>query len=156
MCGSEGVKPGWARVNFNYFLSEEVCEFLLEAVQFVAEQGWKLLPHYRFFPATGQWLHRRSTAEAPLKLTDISYRRGRLEYSSSHRTAPEWTLPAYLDEAVTIVERAQQEYSSMLIEEPKLSPDFEHLRWFPLPGEVLALLRGGESSTSEHPLYRGL
>ena len=152
LCGSEGVKPGWARVNFNYFLSEEVFEFLLEAVEFVAEHGWKLLPHYRFFPTTGQWRHRHGTAEAPLKLTDISYRRGRLEYSSSHRTAPEWTLSSYLDEALQVVERAQEDYATMVLESHQLSPDFEHLRWFPLPGEVLELFRGGDLSTSVHPL----
>ena len=156
LCGSEGVKPGWARVNFNYFLSDEVFEFLLEAVQFVAEHGWKLLPHYRFYPTTGQWRHRRSTAEAPLKLTEISYRRGRLEYCSSHRTAPEWTLPSYLDEAARIVERAQSDYASMVLEEQQLSPDFEHLRWFPLPFEVLRRFRGGERSISDHPLQSGL
>ena len=154
MCGSEGVKPGWARINFNYFLSDEVFEFLLEAVQFVAKHGWKLLPHYRFFPTTGQWRHRRSTAEAPLKLTEISYRRGRLEYCSSHRTAPEWTLPAYLDEAARTVERAQNDYASMVPEQLSLSADFEHLRWFPLPFEVIERCKDGAASASAHPLRR--
>jgi len=155
MCGSEGVKPGWARININYFLSEEVFDFLLRAVHFVAEHGWKLLPHYRFSPGTGQWRHRHGTDEAPLKLTEISYRRGRLEYFSSHRTAPEWTLPTYLDEAERIVEAAQKDYPDLVLEPLELSADFEHLRWFPLPSEVLARLQGGEHSVSDHPLQRG-
>jgi len=155
MCGSEGVKPGWARLNFNYFLSEEVFEFLLAAVHFVAEHGWKLLPHYRFSPTTGEWRHRHGSAQPPLGLTDISYRRGRLEYCSSHRTAPEWTLPTYLDEAHRIVEKAQQGYAEMVIEEPSLSADFEHLRWFPLPFEVLGRFQGGERSVPDHPLHTG-
>jgi len=155
MCGSEGVKPGWARVNFNYFLSEEVFSFLLDAVLFVAEHGWKLLPHYRFSPGTGEWRHRSGTVTPPLKLTEISYRRGRLEYCSSHRTAPEWTLPAYLDEARRIVERAQTHYADLVIEAPALSADFEHLRWFPLPSEVLDFFQGGDRSVSDHPLHTG-
>ncbi len=155
MCGSEGVKPGWARVNFNYFLSEEVFGFLLDAVLFVAEHGWKLLPHYRFSPSTGEWRHRSGTVTPPLKLADISYRRGRLEYCSSHRTAPEWTLPAYLDEAERIVERAQSHYADLVIDPPELSRDFEHLRWFPLPSEVLNFFQGGEQSVSDHPLHTG-
>ena len=28
--GCEGIKPGWVRVNFNYFISEAVFEFILE------------------------------------------------------------------------------------------------------------------------------
>jgi selenocysteine lyase/cysteine desulfurase len=39
--GCEGIKPGWVRVNFNYFLSETVFAYLLDAVHPVADQGWK-------------------------------------------------------------------------------------------------------------------
>ncbi len=51
--GCEGIKPGWVRVNFNYFLSETVFEFILQAIHLVARDGWKLLPHYRFDPIPG-------------------------------------------------------------------------------------------------------
>ena len=34
--GCEGIKPGWIRVNFNYFISEAVFEFILDAVDLVA------------------------------------------------------------------------------------------------------------------------
>ena len=37
--GCEGIKPGWVRVNFNYFISETVCDFLLRAVHLVADAG---------------------------------------------------------------------------------------------------------------------
>ena len=33
--GCEGIKPGWIRVNFNYFISEAVFEFILDAVNLV-------------------------------------------------------------------------------------------------------------------------
>ncbi len=46
--GCEGIKPGWIRVNFNYFISDSVFEFITEAVNLVATHGWKLLPWYRF------------------------------------------------------------------------------------------------------------
>ncbi|HVM63426.1 MAG TPA: aminotransferase class V-fold PLP-dependent enzyme, partial [Acidimicrobiales bacterium] len=51
--GCEGIKPGWVWVNFNYFLSEPVFEFILDAVDLVAAEGWRLLPQYTFDPATG-------------------------------------------------------------------------------------------------------
>ena len=34
--GCEGIKPGWVRVNFNYFISETVFDFILAAVDLVA------------------------------------------------------------------------------------------------------------------------
>ena len=57
--GCEGIKPGWVRVNFNYFISEAVFAFILDAVELVASDGWRLLPHYRFEPATGPVAPRR-------------------------------------------------------------------------------------------------
>jgi hypothetical protein len=40
--------------------------------------------------------------------------------------------------------RVVDELGSVSIEDPPRTPDFEELRWFPLPGEVLAELRGVE------------
>jgi len=37
--GCEGIKPGWVRVNFNYFISEAVFEFILDAVDLVASEA---------------------------------------------------------------------------------------------------------------------
>ena len=67
--GCEGIKPGWVRVNFNYFISEAVFAYILDAVDLVARDGWRLLPQYRFEPPTGLWQHRggarRAAALAP-------------------------------------------------------------------------------------------
>lgn len=140
MGGCEGIKPGWVRVNFNYFLSETIFEFLLEAVHMVASEGWKLLPRYRFEPATGLWHHLEGRPDPALRLTDLSYRSGKLEYRSRHATEPEWVVASYLDEARAIFAKASKELVTP--EMPSLSADFESLRWFPLPSEVAAELRG--------------
>ena len=142
MRGCEGVKPGWVRMNFNYFISETVFEFLLKAVHVIAEQGWKLIPHYQFCPKTGLWRHRRQRDRAAMSLKDISYSNGRLNYRCRHMVEPEWVLPSYLDEARVMISRAEREFQNQPVEDPTLSNDFEGLRWFPLPGEVLHQLRG--------------
>ena len=136
--GCEGVKPGWARLNFNYFISEELFDFLIEAVHIVAESGWKLLPDYRFDPESGLWWHRDGRPEPPLSLRTLSYRGGRPSYPSRHVTAPEWALPEYLVQARETLDAACGEHP---VEDPCLNPDFEQLRWFPLPSEAAALLR---------------
>ena len=71
--GCEGIKPGWTRVSFNYFISETVFEYVVEAVDLVATHGWRLLPAYRFEPMTGLWRHRDGPVEPPLRLTALSY-----------------------------------------------------------------------------------
>jgi selenocysteine lyase/cysteine desulfurase len=141
--GCEGIKPGWVRVNFNYFLSETQFQFLLDAIHLVANDGWRLLPHYTFDPDTGEWRHRGSATKRSMSLADISYRTGKMEYRSRHSTEPEWALPSYLEEARKIIAATQDEFRTLEIKEAARTSDFEELRWFPLPSEVLDELRGG-------------
>ncbi|MCC7537837.1 MAG: aminotransferase class V-fold PLP-dependent enzyme [Deltaproteobacteria bacterium] len=142
VAGAEGIKPGWVRVNFNYFISETVFEFLIQAVRLVAEEGWKLLPHYRFDLASGMWRHRRGRSEAAMRLSDNTYRSGKLEYRSRHATEPEAALAGYVEEARRIIEDAVRGYRTTSIEREVLTPETEALRWFPLPSEALAELQG--------------
>src|SRR5688500_3685190 len=71
--GCEGIKPGWVRVNFNYFLSDAVADYVIDAVRLVARDGWRLLGDYRFDPASGRWTHRTGVVEPPLRLGDVKY-----------------------------------------------------------------------------------
>ncbi|MGE5182835.1 MAG: aminotransferase, partial [Acidobacteriota bacterium] len=150
--GCEGIKPGWVRVNFNYFLSETQFQFILDAIHLIANDGWRLLPHYRFDPDTGEWRHKNHGARDVMRLAEVSYRTGKMEYRSRHATEPEWALPGYLDEARRIIAAIPEELRAATIEETARTPDFEQLRWFPLPSEVLAELRGGEHPDHAHVL----
>ncbi|HLO36330.1 MAG TPA: aminotransferase class V-fold PLP-dependent enzyme, partial [Candidatus Deferrimicrobium sp.] len=132
--GCEGIKPGWVRVNFNYFLSEAVFEFILDAVDLVATDGWRLLPEYRFEAATGLWRHVAGTAEPPLSLRDVRYEEGSMRYAAHRHRAPDSALPGYLDEARRIIagpRRSGDAGASLAV-----GPDFEKLRWFWLPEEI--------------------
>jgi selenocysteine lyase/cysteine desulfurase len=40
----EMLRPGFVRLNFPFFMSCEQVDFVVEAVAFVAEHGWKVLP----------------------------------------------------------------------------------------------------------------
>lgn len=132
--GCEGIKPGWARLNFNYFIGERQFEYIIEAVKLVAAHGWKLLPQYHFCPISGQWRHRSRPRHLTLGLDELSWTEGRLEYESSRRTAPESVLARYLDEARRLLEGDELGHGEPE-PNPPLSRDFESLRWFPLPSE---------------------
>ena len=134
--GCEGIKPGWIRVNFNYFISEAVFSYIVEAVRLVAKDGWRLLGDYRFEPATGLWRHRLGPVEPPLRLSQVTYdEHGAMRYPRHQDRAPESELRRYLEEA-----RATFEAATPASGEPTeglLSADFEHLRWFDLPSVCL-------------------
>ncbi len=133
--GYHGIKLGWFRVNFNYFISEGAFDYLVKAVHLVADEGWRLLPQYRFDPKTALWSHARALPARPMSLFDVTYQAGRLEFRSRHATEPESALAGYLEEARRIFGETSQEPLAPIVD-PELPPDFEALRWFPLPGEV--------------------
>jgi selenocysteine lyase/cysteine desulfurase len=136
--GCEGIKPGWVRVNFNYFISEAVFDYLLQAVHLVADQGRKLLPDYRFDPASGLWRHRRGPVEPPLRLPALRYdEQGRLRFTSSHAKAHDGALAGYLEEARRLLAARPDLPDGDSAAAPGMSADFEALRWFVLPAECL-------------------
>ena len=133
--GCEGIKPGWVRVNFNYFVSDATCSYIIDAVRLVARHGWRLLGEYRFDVATGLWHHRDGLVEPPLRLTDVTYDdTGRMVYPQHADTAPESALSEYLkvgEEIMLATEPASDEPPA------GVSRSFEHLRWFDLPGRCV-------------------
>lgn len=150
MHGCEGIKPGWVRVNFNYFLSEASFEFILRAVEFVAAHGWEFMPDYDFEPATGKWYHRERRLKAPNSLTQISYASGHMRHPRRRASSPESELERYLEEAELTRERLKARHLHMELPAPLMRDDFEHLRWFPLPHEALAQLKGTPISCDDH------
>ena len=137
--GCEGIKPGWIRINFNYFISEVVFDYLVRAVALVARDGWRLVPWYRFDPATGMWRHSAGSPEAPLSLHDIRYEAGGLRYPAHRHREPESRLADYLGDAERILEDPAAALGPAPDAEPlSVGTDFESLRWFWLPEEILA------------------
>ncbi|NTX41424.1 aminotransferase class V-fold PLP-dependent enzyme [Myxococcus sp. CA033] len=151
--GTDGVKPGWVRLGFNYFLSETTFGFLLDAVDFIAREGWKLLPHYALEPSTGQWRHRAHQRRLG-RLGDVSYASGRCVFPPPGSTVPEAELGDYVARAQVIVEQALQDFGSRTQADASLAPDAERLRWFPLPGEVLEMLKRERAGTTSEAPFR--
>jgi selenocysteine lyase/cysteine desulfurase len=134
--GCEGIKPGWVRVNFNYFISEPVFDYVVEAVRLVARDGWRLLGQYRFDVARGLWTHRRGRVEPPLRLRQVRYAAdGTMTYPTHGDTAPESALRDYLEEGEALMAAATP--PDLDAAGAMVSAAFEHLRWFELPAECL-------------------
>ncbi len=149
--GCEGIKPGWIRVNFNYFISEAVFSFILDAVDLVAREGWRLLPEYGFNPETGLWRHRGGHPEPPLSLHDISYADGRMAFPAHRHREPESRLADYLAEARTLLARAPLPLAGPTFEPSAVGQDFEDLRWFLLPEDVSSVADAADSSPNSSP-----
>ncbi|MCL7041717.1 hypothetical protein MKW94_001113, partial [Papaver nudicaule] len=59
--GYLGIKPGWTRISFPYYMSNEEFNFILSALEFISIYGNRFLPLYSFNWRTGQWTFRRKS-----------------------------------------------------------------------------------------------
>ncbi len=137
LLGCEGIKPGWVRVNFNYFISETVFRYILDAVELIATDGWRLLPSYRLELASGMWRHVGGRTLPPLSLDDIRYDASGMRYDARTTTLPESALADHLAEA-----RALLASPPLNSQPPQRADDlgvdeqFHDLRSFLMPDEA--------------------
>jgi selenocysteine lyase/cysteine desulfurase len=125
--GRHGATLAFARVSFNYYISEAVLAYIIEAVNLIAEHGWRLLPLYRFDPGTGLWHH----AEGPAQPLPSLHAVASGSAGPGLDSAPECALARQLKDARRIIRAAPATPPP----DPVLSPELERIRWFPLPGE---------------------
>jgi selenocysteine lyase/cysteine desulfurase len=127
LAGRLGAKLAFVRVSFPYFMSEAAFDYVVRAVHLLADEGWKLLPLYRFDPVSGLWRHTAAGASAPVSLREAFGAAGALEVTRE----PDRALARHLDAARRIIDSVDATPPAA----PVLPPEFERRRWFPLPGE---------------------
>ena len=95
--GCEGIKPGWSRVNLNYFISAAQAGYIAAAVELIAAGGYRLLPQYRFDPHTGLWRHASGPPRPQITLADVTYDHdGTMTYPRQRRQRRRGRLPRLL------------------------------------------------------------
>ena len=105
--GNLGIKPGWVRVSLPYYGTDAEIDFVLSAIEFVAEHGDLFLPLYRFGYRDGSWQHidRPMQDEVPIALTPAALCEAAAHFGDK---SPGFTMPTidldrerarYLDEA---------------------------------------------------------
>jgi selenocysteine lyase/cysteine desulfurase len=135
-----GIKPGWTRLSFSFYLSEAAFDYVVEAVHLVATHGARLLEQYRFDPRSGLWQHRNAAAP-PVSLRRLSYDAdGRLCHPfGGHRRLPDSMLAPYLRQAEAIF--AAHPLPNGDERAATVFDEFEWLRWFELPHVCLTPTR---------------
>jgi selenocysteine lyase/cysteine desulfurase len=134
--GEMGAMLSFTRLSFNYFMSETVRDYIVDAIHLVAEGGWKLMPLYRFDPSTGLWRHLGAGAHD----AHISLRDALASTPAPPATAPESILVDQLEAAREVIAAVETHPPTDRSPDPVPSAEFERIRWFPLPGEGLTQL----------------
>ncbi|HZN71152.1 MAG TPA: aminotransferase, partial [Micromonosporaceae bacterium] len=114
-----GIKPGWTRVSFSYYVSDVVVDYIVAAVHLTASHAATLLPQYTFDPASGLWRHRAAPPDVASLLRPVTRGPDRL---------PESALADHLAEASRILSSPAARDGVAT----RLSEHLERLRWFDL------------------------
>ncbi|XP_015698614.1 probable cysteine desulfurase [Oryza brachyantha] len=70
--GYLGLKPGWTRLSFAYYLSQEEFKFILDAIEFIAAYGHRFLVFYKFDWRSSNWTFSKQAAAKELSAaTDV-------------------------------------------------------------------------------------
>jgi selenocysteine lyase/cysteine desulfurase len=138
--GLLGIKPGWVRLSLPYYASPEDVEFILRAVEFVADHGMDFVPLYSLGWADGVWRHIDKPVPdiPPLDLTVEALFESAQSFAAGDHEAPlsDQQLRAerarYFAEAERAVQALQQRWKR---EPPNWNPptgiqEIDELRWF--------------------------
>jgi selenocysteine lyase/cysteine desulfurase len=135
--GFASLRPGWSRVNFNYFISQAEFDYIVQAVDVIASQGWALMADYKFDVASGDWHHKGGHAHTPMRLMDVHFDSGRISYPSKHARLPESALADQLARGRRILNEAVKNAPHVKVNPYVMPEEYNRLRWFVLPHEVL-------------------
>ena len=120
------------KLNFNYFIDETSFEYLLRAVELLAEYAWRLLPYYKVDQSSGIWRYQNGKTKLAVNLDDFDM--------SAQPAAPTFAtknqhhdLAHYLDLAEETLRSNSRQGD---IYHLKLPTAVQQLCWFVLPQEV--------------------
>ena len=136
------LKPGWVRLNFNYFIGEETFEYVMRAVEMIAEHGWKYLEKYKYDPARGLWVCQQGRTEPCRDLNQISFEHGIFQAPKKKDHKNGKPLSTYLDMAKQLFTGPNLSGPSFLqtfqqaAPAPTLPAEYEKLRWYGLPRDI--------------------
>jgi selenocysteine lyase/cysteine desulfurase len=125
-----GIKPGWCRISLHYIMDDIEIDYILDAVDFVAEHGHLFMPLYHFDLYTGSWTHKADcVALEPFSL-EAALECGGYQSRSLGPGARRHLYAAFLAEAR---ELAQELAAELPPEEFQLEAELEELKFFSVP-----------------------
>ncbi|KAJ0976858.1 hypothetical protein J5N97_012332 [Dioscorea zingiberensis] len=70
--GYKGMKPGWTRISFAYYMPKEEFAFIMAAIEFIGTFGYRFLPLYNFQWESGDWTFNQRAFKYHLMEAELS------------------------------------------------------------------------------------
>jgi selenocysteine lyase/cysteine desulfurase len=128
--GFSGIKPGWCRVSLHYVMDDIEVDYILNAIEFVADQGYRFLPQYNFDMHSGAWQHKADSGYLEGFSLDAALDCGAYQSRALSEGERKLLYSAYLHEARTLSAELASEQAP---EEHSLEAELEILKFFSVP-----------------------
>jgi len=125
-----GIKPGWCRVGLHWVMDDAEADYVIDAVHFVAREGYRFLPLYDFDLCTGSWSYRHGESSLPRFSLDDAIANDASEPAILSLPLRKQLYDHYLTEARRWVTRLQQNPQEAGV---TLAGDLGELQFFSLP-----------------------
>jgi selenocysteine lyase/cysteine desulfurase len=130
-----GMKPGWCRVGLHWVMDDAEADFVIEAVCFIAREGYRFLRLYDFDLATGTWTHRQIKTELPQFSLDAALDNEAGEPAMLSLALRQQLYDHYMTEASRWVDTLKVEPAQ---EFESLDGELAELQFFSLPAKSTA------------------
>jgi selenocysteine lyase/cysteine desulfurase len=125
-----GIKPGWCRVGLHWVMDDAEVDYIIGAVNFIAQHGHEFLTLYDFDLCTGTWEHRQLPTNLPQFSLDAALAKDEGEPAILSLPVRKQLYDHYMTEADRWVERLRAEPEGACC---TLEGDLEELQFFALP-----------------------
>lgn len=132
--GNVGIKPGWVRLNFNYFIPEEELEYLIQSIIWISENGWKLLNAYEFDDSRGLWKSKSQKQIPILRIADFMATKSGLRKGNA--VGRKVMRKRYLKLADKIANQAVEKYGFQNKQSYTHNQVENPLRWYALSQDI--------------------
>jgi len=100
--GTCGIKPGWCRIGFHYLFDDAEANYIIDAVEFIADYGYLFLTSYQFDSDSGLWANKNSKPSStelsiqaainsnPISITKVSEKERAEHYQNNLELAQQY------------------------------------------------------------------
>jgi selenocysteine lyase/cysteine desulfurase len=130
MKGFSGIKPGWCRISLHYAMDDIEVNYILDAIEFVAREGYRFMPLYDFDMHTGAWLHKADCVCLEGFSLDAALECRGYQSRALNEGERKTLYGAFLSEAQQLADGLAAEQAP---EEHRLEEELEELKFFSVP-----------------------
>ncbi len=134
--GYSGIKPGWCRISLHYAMDDIEADYILDAIDFVAEWGHRFMPLYRFDMHTGAWTHKVDCVNLEGFSLDAALECGGYQSRALSPGERRTLYSAFLNEAQQLAAELGESFSSG---QQDGDAELESLKFFSVPDQSVSM-----------------